>query len=94
MRQLVEQHHPPRLPPALSPPGVRDVHRFVAAVARVALRSDDRGAGAGVVRENAVAAPRRIFGAGECEEENPAEQNPPGVDKREVAIHRVMIRAA
>src|SRR5205823_14872902 len=30
----VAQHHPPRHPPALPPPGVRDVHCFVPGVTR------------------------------------------------------------
>ena len=94
VRDAVEEHHPTRLPPAFPPPGVGDVHRLVAAPAGVLRGGEGGGADSGVVGEDAVAAARRIVGAGEAGEEGGAEDNPPGVDEREaLPIHRVIIAA-
>ena len=91
VRDAIEQDYPPRLPPSFPSPGVGDVHRFVAAVTPVTLRGDGDGACAGVIREDAVAASRRIFSAGERRKQGGADGNPRDVENGEASIHGVSV---
>ena len=88
MWNAIAQHHPPRLPPALPPPGVRHVDRFVAGIARgVGLTEDRHGAHGGVGAENAVVAAGRIFAAAKREKKGGAEDDPQRVEQPEAAAH-------
>ena len=88
MRQAIAKHHPPRTPPTLPPPGVRDVHRFVARVSRaIGLPQNGNGAHGSVVAENPIMAAGGIFPVAQREKESGAQQDPQRVEQPEPPLH-------
>lgn len=89
----VAEHHPALLRRPFPRRGERHVDGLVAAIARIGAEGS-HGARSRVVAENAVAAARGVFGAGERGEEDRAEHNPPGVEQRSGPFHGGIIAAA
>jgi acyl carrier protein len=88
VRYAVAQHHPPRPPPALPPPGVGHVHRFVPLIPRaIALAKDRNRAHGGVVAEDSVRAAGWILAIAQREKESGTQQDPQRVEQPKVPAH-------
>ncbi len=81
MRNAIAQHHPPRRPPALPPPGKGDVDGFVAAVTRAVDLAEDRERAHGrFIAENTVVTPRGIVAVPQRKEQHGANRDPQRVE--------------
>jgi acyl carrier protein len=88
VRHAIAQHHPPRHPPALPLPGIRDVDRFVRGVTgAVSLLQDRDSSHACIVARNSVVPAGGVFMISQSEKEYGAYRNPQWVEQPEVPPH-------
>jgi acyl carrier protein len=88
VRHPIAQHHQPRHPPTLSPPGIRDVQGLIGGVTRAVGLLQDRDSSHGcIVAEDAIVTAGGIFMISQSEKEHSAQHNPQRVEQPEVAPH-------